>query len=114
MLKRAQWFDLARHLDWQPSYVSEKEAFPDVPAGQPWLPREEWSAWDEPFRTTYAEYVATQHEKESALFAVQEAAGRPDDFRQLPREWLSAVKLHTATLPLAEFAAVIGNLRAAR
>ena len=32
----------------------------------------------------------------------------------MDRGWLSAVKLHAATLPLAEFAAVVGNLRAAR
>ena len=42
------------------------------------------------------------------------AAGRIDDVRRLDRSWLNAVKLHAATLPLAEFAAVVGNLRAAR
>ncbi|MEA2699611.1 MAG: toluene monooxygenase system protein [Myxococcales bacterium] len=114
MLKRAQWFDLARQLDWKFSYVDEVDVFPVETAGQPWLPREEWAGWDEPFRTTYTEYVNTQHEKEAALAAVQESAGRREDFAKLPREWLSAVKLHTATLPLAEFAAVVGNLRAAR
>lgn len=114
MLKRAQWLDLARKLDWKPSYVSDADIFPMTAAGRPWLPYEDWAGWDEPFRTTYAEYIATQHEKETALAAVQESAGRPDDFARLPREWQSAVKLHAATLPLAEFAAVIGNLRAAR
>ena len=114
MLKRAQWLDLARKLDWKPTYVSDAEVFPIAAAGRPWLSNEEWSGWDEPFRTTYAEYVATQHEKETALSAVHESAGRPEDFAKLPREWRSAVKLHAATLPLAEFAAVIGNLRAAR
>ena len=33
---------------------------------------------------------------------------------RLPKGWLEGLKLHAATLPLAEFAAVVGNLRAAR
>jgi toluene monooxygenase system protein A len=45
---------------------------------------------------------------------VREAVGRGVDFEKLPAGWLNAVKLHAATLPLAEFAAVVGNLRAAR
>ena len=114
MLKRAQWFDLARKLDWTWSYASEEEAFPPETSGQPRLPQAAWDEWDEPFRTTYAEYVATQHEKETSLQAVFESAGRPADFKALPRAWQSAIKLHMATLPLAEFAAVVGNLRAAR
>src|SRR6185295_4272055 len=83
-------------------------------SGRPWLPQAEWKGWDEPYRTSYAEYVATQHGKESALRALREAVGRPEDAGRLDPAWRAARKLHTATLPLAEFAAVIGNLRAAR
>jgi toluene monooxygenase system protein A len=114
MLKRDEWLDLARKLDWELTYVSEAEAFPEVLSGRPWLPVAEWKSWDEPYRTSYAEYVATQHQKEASLAAVRDAIGRVDDFKVHDRGWLSAVKLHAATLPLAEFAAVIGNLRAAR
>jgi toluene monooxygenase system protein A len=114
MLKRDEWLDLARKLDWDFSYVTEEEAFPPVASGKPWLPRSAWESWDEPFRTTYAEYVTQQSSKDAALYAVRDAVGRADDARKLPPGWLNAVKLHAATLPLAEFAAVIGNLRAAR
>ncbi len=114
MLNRDQWLDLARKLDWDLSYVTEQEAFPADISGRPWLPHAEWSAWDEPYRTSYAEYVAQQHDKNVAVHAVRDALGRVADYEQHDRSWLSAVKLHAATLPLAEFAAVIGNLRAAR
>jgi toluene monooxygenase system protein A len=114
MLKRDDWLDLARKLDWDFSYVEERAVFPDDLAGTPWLPGAAWRGWDEPYRTTYAEYVSTQSAKEAAVSAVREAVGRVEDFQKLPREWLSALKLHAATLPLAEFAAVVGNLRAVR
>jgi len=114
MLKRDEWIDLARKLEWELSYVSEREAFPEIVSGRTWLPQQEWAGWDEPYRTTYAEYVANQHEKDRSVYAVRAALGKPSDYERLPREWLDALKLHAATLPLAEFAAVVGNLRAVR
>ena len=113
-MKREDWLDLARKLDWDFSYVREDEVFPPDVSGRPWLPAAAWSGWDEPYKTTYAEYVANQFEKERAVAAVRTALGRISDFQRLPRTWLSALKLHGATIPLAEFAAVMGNLRAAR
>ena len=114
LLKREQWLDLARKLDWNYSYVDEREVFPELVSGSPWLPHSAWEHWDEPYRTTYAEYVANQHNKDASVYAVREAVGRIEDYEKLDRGWLSALKLHAATLPLAEFAAVVGNLRAAR
>ena len=113
-MKREDWIGFTRQLDWPLSYVDEREAFPPELSGAPWLPQAAWADWDEPYRTTYPDYVSTQHEKELSLRAVREALGSPDDFKKLPRSWVDALKLHAATLPLAEFAAVIGNLRAAR
>lgn len=92
----------------------ERETFPEVASGSPWLPREAWSGWEEPYRTGFAEYVANQAAKEAAVEAVRAAVGRADDLAALPRPWRSALKLHGATLPLAELAATVGNLRAAR
>lgn len=114
MLNRDDWLDLARKLDWDYSYVTEQEVFPAQLSGRPWLPHEAWRSWDEPYRTTYREYVATQTAKDASVHAVQEVVGKLDDYQALEPSWLSALKLHSATLPLAEFAAVIGNLRAAR
>jgi toluene monooxygenase system protein A len=114
VIDRDEWLDLARKLDWELSYVDEREAFPQEVSGHPWIPCREWRQWDEPYRTSYAEYVETQSAKEVSVAAVRETVGRPEDLAKLDPAWLSAVKLHAATLPLAEFAAVIGNLRAAR
>ena len=108
------WLDLARKVDWTLSYVDEREAFPPEMSGSPWLPAAAWQGWDEPYRTTYGEYVTTQHDKEVALLALRDALGTREDFEKLPTTWRDALKLHMATLPLAEFAAVVGNLRAAR
>lgn len=114
MLKREDWLDLARKLDWEFSYVDEREVYPESVSGTPWLPHREWAQWDEPYRTSYTEYVGNQSSKDQAVFAVRDAVGRAEDFERMDRSWLSALKLHAATLPLAEFAAVVGNLRAAR
>lgn len=84
-MKRDSWFELARDLDWDFSYVREEEVFPAEIAGRPWLPREAWRGWEEPYKTTYADYVANQFEKERALSAVRGALGRTSDFVRLPR-----------------------------
>jgi len=113
-VKREDWSEFARKLDWELSYVSEKDAFPEVQSGRPWLPGTAWTNWDEPFRTNYGEYVAQQHAKEASVEAVRAAVGRLEAYQRLPTSWLDGLKLHAAMLPLAEFAAVVGNLRAAR
>jgi toluene monooxygenase system protein A len=114
VIQRDEWLPLARELDWDASYVDEAELFPEVQAGAPWLPRAAWTDWDEPFKTTYADYVTQQHAKDASVYAVRDAVGGAADAGKLPTTWLDALKLHAATLPLAEFAAVVGNLRAAR
>src|SRR4051794_11974865 len=113
-LRRDEWLDLARKLGWGYSYFYEHAGFPHLGAGPPWVPHSAWQGFREPYRTAYSEYVATQHTKETVVHAVRAAVGRIDDFQRLDPQWLAAVKLHMATLPLAEFAAVVGNLRAAR
>ncbi len=114
VMDRDEWLDLARKLDWDFTYATEGEVFPEAMSGRPWLSAAEWTAWDEPYRTSYAEYVDNQSAKEASVAAVREAVGRVEDLVELDAGWRSAVKLHAATLPLAEFAAVMGNLRAAR
>jgi toluene monooxygenase system protein A len=113
-LHRNEWLPLARKLDWEFTYVPERELFPEAMSGKPWLPHSSWKAWDEPFRTSFSEYVTTQNEKDASVRAVRDAVGRLDDYQSLDPGWVNGVKLHAAALPLAEFAAVIGNLRGAR
>jgi toluene monooxygenase system protein A len=83
-------------------------------SGRPWLPQSAWQGWDEPYRSSYSQYVTNQHAKNASVNAVREAVGAIEDLQKLDPGWRSALKLHAATFPLAEFAAVIGNLRAGR
>lgn len=114
MRKPNDWLDLARKLDWDYSYVSEREIFPEAMSGHPYLPHAAWQGWDEPDRVAFQDCVAAQHEHNASINAVSEAVGKVEDWEQVDRTRLSALKLRGATLPLAEFAAVVGNLRAAR
>lgn len=114
MLTREAWLDLARQLDWEPSYVQPEELFPKAVSGTPWLPTAEWHAWDEPYRTSYAEYVDGQARKQAAIRGVFDQLANERSLSRLDRGWQSALKLHAATFALAEFAATVGNLRAAR
>src|SRR5262245_21362170 len=107
MLEREDWLPLARKLDWEFSYVSEREAFPEAVSGTPWLEQAAWQGWDEPYRASFREYADMQRQKETRLAAIREAFGRSEDLQRLDRGWLSAVKLHAATFALAEIAAVV-------
>lgn len=88
--------------------------FPEALSGTPWLPHEDWAGWDEPFKTKFEDYVVGQDDKERGVTAVAALLGRAKHMARLDPGWLAATKLHAATLPLAEFAAVVGNLRATR
>lgn len=114
-LTRDQWYDLARRLDWQLSYVSEDEAFPEaMTGGRQGVPTEEWWTWDEPYKITYRDYVKNQHEKDAAAYAVQAAVRRSQMYDQLDEGWHSALKAHYGAIPLAEYAAAVGEARMAR
>jgi len=77
MLNREDWLPLARKLDWEFSYTTEQEVFPQVISGHPWLPHTDWQDWEEAFKTSYREYVQNQHEKDMAVYAVRDAVGPP-------------------------------------
>ena len=83
MLKRDAWLPLSRQLDWEFSYVTPDSAFPELAAGVPALGRSEWDTWEEPFKTSYTEYVEQQSRKEAALEAVQSVI---DEARQAAEE----------------------------
>ena len=85
------------------------------PSGRPWLPaadvgRVGRAVSHDVRRVRHAR--STRRTPRSTRCARRWAASRTS--RSSTRGWLNALKLHAATLPLAEFAAVIGNLRAAR
>lgn len=114
MLKRDEWLDLARKLDWTFRYVTEEEVFPEELSGAPWLPHEAWKDWDEPYKDSYREYVQNQLEKDQSILAVRDAVGRMDDIKKLDPSWVQMVKFHHAPISLGEYAAATGELRMAR
>src|SRR5262245_27374744 len=42
VIDRDEWLDLARKLDWELTYVDEREAFPEAVSGRPWLDGARW------------------------------------------------------------------------
>lgn len=114
VLCRDDWLDLARKVDWTPRYVDERALFPEELSGGPWLPHQAWEGWDEPYRTTYREYVANQRDKDAAVLGVRAALNKPHLFDDLSPIWLQLVKFHNGAITLAEYAGAIGELRMAR
>ncbi len=58
MLSNDEWLHFARNLNWKPRYVSEDQLFPQEQAGH-FNTQSVWSEWEEPYKTTYSEYVKT-------------------------------------------------------
>ncbi len=44
-MKREEWYDIARDVDWTLSYVDEEAAFPEWMTGAGKIPREAWKSW---------------------------------------------------------------------
>ena len=114
VLRRDDWLDLARKVNWTPRYVDEREMFPEELSGHPWLPHDAWRDWNEAYRTTYREYVANQREKDAAVLGVRSALDKPHLFDGLDPGWVQLVKFHNGAVALVEYAGAIAELRMAR
>ena len=114
VLRRDDWLDIARKVDWTPRYVDERSLFPEQISGRPWLAHEAWQGWSEAYRTTYREYVANQREKDAAVLGVRAALSKPRLVDELDPGWLELVKFHNGAIALAEYAGAIAELRMAR
>ena len=114
VLRRDDWLDLARKVDWTPRYVEERELFPEEISGRPWLTHDAWRDWNEVYRTTYREYVANQREKDAAVLGVRAALSKPRLFDDLDPGWVQLVKFHNGAVALAEYAGAVAELRMAR
>jgi len=114
LMKREDWQDLVGDVDWTLSYVDDEAVFPEWLAGSGKVPREAWRAWDEPYKASYAEYVATQSEKDAAAYAVKAALQRSNAGSSLDEGWRSNAKFHYGATALAEYMGALGELRMAR
>lgn len=114
VLNREDWYDIARDVEWTLSYVKEEDAFPAELQGAAGIPRDAWAAWDEPYRATYRDYVATQREKDAGVYAVKEAFKRSGAYERLDAGHKAIAILHFAGVAAIEYAAVTLEARFAR
>ncbi len=113
-LERHEWYDIARSTNWTPSYVQDHELFPDVMTGAQGVPMAEWENYDEPYKTSYPEYVRVQREKDAGAYSVKAALERSRMFEEADPGWLSILKSHYGAIALGEYAAMSAEARMAR
>jgi toluene monooxygenase system protein A len=114
LLKREEWQDFVRDVDWSYSYVGHDAVYPEWHSGTGKVPPEAWKVWEEGYKVSYPEYVATQNEKEAAAYAVKAALQRSANWDNLDEGWKSATKMHFGGVALSEYAAVLAELKMAR
>jgi len=114
LLKREEWHDITRMTDWNFTFVDDATVFPEWMSGRGGTERERWQAWREDYRCSYAEYVATQREKETAAYSVKAALQRSNMFDGLHEGAKTNSKLHFSSLSLIEYLAVSSELTMAR
>ncbi|MGU7814810.1 toluene monooxygenase [Burkholderia sp. AW49-1] len=114
LLERSAWYDIARSTNWTPKYVTESDLFPDIMTGAQGIPMETWEGYDEPYKTSYSEYVRIQREKDAGAYSVKAALERSRMFEDADPGWLSILKSHYGAIALGEYAAMSGEARMAR
>ena len=114
LLERSEWYDIARSTNWTPSYVTESELFPDLMTGAQGVPMEKWESYDEPYKTSYPEYVKIQREKDAGAYSVKAALERSRMFEEADPGWLSILKSHYGAIALGECAAMSAEARMTR
>ncbi|CAG4885413.1 Toluene-4-monooxygenase system, hydroxylase component subunit alpha [Georgfuchsia toluolica] len=114
LLDRSQWYDIARNTNWTPRYVKEDELFPNVMTGALGVERPKWEAYDEPYKTSYPEYVKIQRDKDAGVYSVKAALERTKLFEQADAGWLSTIKAHYGAIALGEYAAMSAEARMTR
>ncbi|MDL5159794.1 toluene monooxygenase [Actinomycetospora termitidis] len=114
LLKREEWQDFVRDVDWTLTYVDDEAVYPEWFSGTGKVPREAWLAWEEDYKVSYQEYVYTQKEKEASTYAVKAALSRSDTFDHLDEGWKSATKMHFGGVAQVEYTATLAELKMAR
>lgn len=114
LLNRSEWYDVARTTNWTPRYVSEDALFPPELSDGYGLSAAQWERYDEPYKTTYREYVEIQRGKDAEAFAVRAALKKTDFIEKMPKAWLSVLKIHYGALANGEWIACHSEARMVR
>jgi toluene monooxygenase system protein A len=114
LLKREEWFELSRRLDWTPKYVAEEELFPpDFSTGGSGSAAD-WESWDEPYKVSYREYMNIQRDKEASVYGVKTALERSKFIERADPRWKSVLKAHYGAVALGEYSAGMAEARMGR
>lgn len=114
LLNREDWYDLARTTNWTPRYVTEDALFPEQMSGARGIPMAAWETYDEPYKTSYPEYVSIQREKDAGTYSVRAALERAAFVDQADPGWVSTMQAHYGAVALGEYLAGVGEARMAR
>jgi toluene monooxygenase system protein A len=114
MLATRDWYDLARDTNWTPKYISEAEMFPPEFSDPFGIPLEAWESFDEPYKTTYREYVQTQREKDLGAYSVKAATARAVFYRAADPAWKALLQFHFGAVPFVEYGSVSAFARMTR
>src|SRR4051812_14078693 len=99
---KEQYHVMTRDLDWDLSYVDQKEAFPYLEFEG--IKVHDWDAWEDPFRLTMASYYKYQAEKDRRLYAVLESFEQSQSHLRLSDgRYLKAMKLFFTGLTPVEY-----------
>ncbi|PWR17522.1 aromatic/alkene/methane monooxygenase hydroxylase/oxygenase subunit alpha [Zavarzinia aquatilis] len=113
-LASSEYYDLVRTTNWTPRYVTEAEMFPEAMSGSRGIPAEAWETFDEPYKVTYSDYVATQREKDAGAYSVKAALERANYIDTADPGWVSTLQAHYGALAVAEYGAATAEARMAR
>ena len=90
VLRRDDWLDLARKVDWTTRYVEERATLPEEISGRPWLTRDAWRDWNEVYRTTYRVVRREPAGEGRRRARVRAALVKPRLFDELDPGWVQA------------------------
>ena len=113
-LPRSEWYDLTRDMNWDFTYVTDEQVFPEEMSESYGVPKEAWWTWDEPYKITYPEYVHVQAGKDASVYAVNSVVNRSKLYEGLDPGWKSAILAHYGAIAVAEYTAAMGEARMGR
>ena len=77
------------------------------------IPMQAWEAYDEPYKTSYSEYVAIQREKDAGTYSLRAAPERAAFVDNADPAWVSSMQAHYVAVALGETMTGVGEARMA-
>lgn len=71
--------------------MREDELFPEHLSGSRGIPMQVWETYDEPYKTSYSEYVSVQREKDAGAYSIRAALERAAFVDSADPAWVSTM-----------------------